>query len=415
LNKRILDSDVQEYISSHLAADVHKIAMAKSPFPDVSSAELAGQIAAKNKCAKKLPTWFQQEGIYYPALLSVEQCSSETTASYKSSLALSGPLIDLTGGFGVDSHYFAKTTTAVTHCEINSELSAIAAHNASIFEQHNIHFLSVDGLQYLSSADQNFDTIYIDPARRSNSGKVFMLKDCTPDVVTNLDLMLSKTKRIIIKTAPLLDITAGLKDLRNVSEIHIVSVRNEVKELLWIIDKEKPAEQKVKITAVTLNDATKQFSFYRNQNGDIAGENSNDQSSKEPATEQSKDTSAAQISIGAYLYEPDAALMKSGAFDVIADRYKLQKLDQQTQLYFSKNINTSFPGRIFKINNFLSATTLKKQKDLTGNVIVRNYPDKAENLVRKYKIKPDREKFLIFTQGKSEGLLIIDSDIIQHY
>jgi hypothetical protein len=241
-----------------------------------------------------------------------------------------------------------------------------------------------------------------------------MLKDCTPDVVGNLDLMLSKTKRIIIKTAPLLDITAGLKDLRNVSEIHIVSVRNEVKELLWIIDKEKPAEQKVKITAVTLNEATKQFSFYRNENGDIAGENSNDQS-KEPATEQTKDTSTTQISIGAYLYEPDAALMKSGAFDLIADRYRLRKLDQQTQLYFSENINASFPGRIFKISNFLSAAILKKQKDLMGNVIVRNYPDKAENLVRKYKIKPDREKFLIFTQGKSEGLLIIDSEIIQHY
>jgi hypothetical protein len=414
LNKRILDSDVQEYINSHLAADVHKIAMGKSPFPDVSAADLAGQIAAKNKCVKKLPSWFHQAGTYYPALLSVEQCSSEATAQYKSGLALAGPLIDLTGGFGVDSHYFAKTTTAVTHCEINAELSAIAAHNASIFEQHNIHFLTVDGLQYLGSADLNFDTIYIDPARRSNSGKVFMLKDCTPDVVGNLDLMLSKTKRIIIKTAPLLDITAGLKDLRNVSEIHIVSVRNEVKELLWIIDKEKPAEQKVKITAVTLNEATKQFSFYRNENGDIAGENSNDQS-KEPATEQTKDTSTTQISIGAYLYEPDAALMKSGAFDLIADRYRLRKLDQQTQLYFSENINASFPGRIFKISNFLSAAILKKQKDLMGNVIVRNYPDKAENLVRKYKIKPDREKFLIFTQGKSEGLLIIDSEIIQHY
>lgn len=414
MNKRILDSDVQEYINSHLAADVHKIAMGKSPFPGVSAADLAGQIAAKHKCVKKLPSWFHQAGIYYPALLSVEQCSSEATAQYKSGLALAGPLIDLTGGFGVDSHYFAKTTTAVTHCEINAELSAIAAHNASIFEQHNIHFLTVEGLQYLGSANQNFDTIYIDPARRSNSGKVFMLKDCTPDVVGNLNLMLSKTKRIIIKTAPLLDITAGLKDLRNVSEIHIVSVRNEVKELLWIINKEKPAEQKVKITAVTLNEATKQFSFYRNENGDIAGENSNDQS-KEPATGQTKDTSTTQISIGAYLYEPDAALMKSGAFDLIADRYRLQKLDQQTQLYFSENINTSFPGRIFKINNFLSAAILKKQKDLMGNVIVRNYPDKAENLVRKYKIKPDREKFLIFTQGKSEGLLIIDSEIIQHY
>lgn len=415
MNKRILDSDVQDYISSHLAADVHKIAMAKSPFPDVSAAELAGQIAAKNKCTKKLPNWFQQKGVYYPALLSVEQCSSETTAQYKSTLALHGPLIDLTGGFGVDSHYFAKVANSVTHCEISEELSAIAAHNAGIFGQENMQFLSVDGLEYLAKTDKSFDTIYVDPARRGSSGKVFMLTDCTPDVVSHLDLMLSKTKRIIIKTAPMLDITAGLKELSNVIEIHIVSVRNEVKELLWIIEKDKIADRGVKVVAVTLNDATKQFSFYRNENGDTAGDNSNDQPSKELATERSKENSAAQISPGTYLYEPDAALMKSGAFDLIAERYRLQKLDRQTQLYFSDIINTSFPGRIFRINNFLSATILKKQKDPTGNVIVRNYPDKAENLVKKYKIKPDHKKFVIFTHGKSEGYLIIDAEIIQHY
>jgi hypothetical protein len=399
LNKRILDNDVQEYISSHLTADVHKMAMAKNPFSGITGAELAGQITAKHKCAKKLPTWFQQEGIYYPAPLSVEQCSSEATAAYKSTLALHGPLIDLTGGFGVDSHYFAKIVSTVTHCEINEELSEIAAHNASVFAQANMQFQTADGLEYLAATDKAFDTIYIDPARRSSSGKVFMLKDCTPDVVDNLDLMLSKSKRIIIKTAPLLDLTAGLKELSNVVEIHILSVRNEVKELLWIIEKDKPEDQKVKIFAVTLNDATKQFSFYRNENENtVAG-----------------DSSARKISVDAYLYEPDAALMKSGAFDMIADKYSLTKLDQQTQLYFSERINTTFPGRIFLISNFISAAALKKRKDLTGNVIVRNYPDKAENLVKKYRIKPDREKFLIFTHSRSEGNLIIEAKIIQHY
>jgi hypothetical protein len=415
LNKRVLDSDVQQYISSHLAADVHQIAMAKSPFPDVSAAELAGQIAAKNKCAKKLPSWFQQAGIYYPALLSVEQCSSEATAQYKSGLALAGPLIDLTGGFGVDSHYFTKSASTVTHCEINEELSEIAAHNAGIFRQANTKFLPADGVEYLKTTGQTFDTIYIDPARRSSSGKVFMLKDCTPDVVSNLDLMLSRARRIIIKTAPLLDITAGLKELSNVAEIHILSVRNEVKELLWIIEKDKPADQKIKIVAVTLNDAVKQFNIYRNENGDLTAGDSSATPSKDPATEQSEDASTPEISTGAYLYEPDAALMKSGAFDLIASKYNLTKLDHQTQLYFSETINTSFPGRIFRINNFISAAALKKQKELTGSVIVRNYPDKAENLVKKYKIRPDREKFLIFTQSQSRGHLIIQAEIIQHY
>lgn len=398
---------MQDYISSHLADDVHKIAMTKSPFPDVSAAELAGQIAAKNKCEKKLPGWFQQKDIYYPALLPVEQCSSEITAQYKSGLSLGGALIDLTGGFGVDSHYFSKVANAVTHCEISEGLSEIAAHNAAVFGQANMQFLQGDGLEYLAASDKTFDTIYIDPARRSSSGKVFMLKDCNPDVVSNLGLMLSKARRIIIKTAPLLDITAGLKELVNVAEVHIVSVKNEVKELLWIVEKDKTGNQHVRIVAVTLNDSTKQFISYRTENGDVIEAN--------PAIAQTPDLPGQKISSSAYLYEPDAALMKSGAFELIAERYKLQKLDRQTQLYFSDSINTSFPGRIFQINSFLSATIIKKQKELSGNVIVRNYPGKAEHLVKKYKIKPDRKKFIIFTHGKSEGHLIIDAEIIQHY
>lgn len=395
MNKRILDSEVQNYINSHLAADVHKIAMAKSPFTDVSAGELANQIAAKNKCVKKLPAWFSHKDIYYPPLLSIEQCSSEITAQYKSGLAKGDKLIDLTGGFGVDSYYFAKGMTSVTHCEISEELSEIAAHNAKVLAQGNIKFIASNGLKYLQATDETFDTIYIDPARRSTTGKVFMLKDCTPDVVSNLDLMLSKTRQIIIKTAPLLDITAGLKELHNVSEIHIVSVRNECKELLWLIDKDKPATQELKITAVTLNETIKEFSFYKEE-------------ADEPAP-------LAETGLGAYLYEPDAALLKSGAFSLIAIKYKLKKLHSQTQLYTSAVVNADFPGRIFKISAVISTAELKKQKDQVGNVIVRNYPDKVENLAKKYKIKPDNQKFLIFTQSKAEGNIIIQAEILQHY
>lgn len=394
MNKHILDQPVQEYIDQHLNDDVHKIAMGKNPFESVEAKELANQIAAKNKSQRKLPTWFGTAGVYYPHLLSIEQCSSEITAQYKASLAIGNRLMDLTGGFGVDSLYFAKKIAKVTHCEINAELSAIAAHNAGTLGQKNITFLAGDGIAWLQDTNSFFDTIYIDPARRSNSGKVFMLKDCTPNVVEHLDLLLSRSKRVIIKTAPLLDLTAGLKELKNVVEIHIVSTKNEVKELIWVLEKDAPTL--VKINCVTLNGQEKHFNFLKDQ-------------------EEQTEPKILAGPLLTYLYEPDAALLKSGAFNLIAKNYGLTKLDTQTQLYTSDVFNNLFPGRIFKINRLITSGELKKEKQLTGNVIVRNYRDKAENLVKKYKIKPDQHRFIIFTQSKVEGYLIIDSTIEQYY
>ncbi|MFC3559159.1 THUMP-like domain-containing protein [Pedobacter jamesrossensis] len=393
MNRKILDKAVQDYISSHLNADVNQIALSKSPFADVSSAELANQISAKKKSQKKLPTWFNTDGIYYPPTLSIEQTSSEITAKYKSGLVEGENLIDLTGGFGVDSYYFSKTVSQVTHCEINVELSEIANINAKALKVKNITFEAKDGLELLKNKD-SFDTIYIDPARRATKGKVFMLKDCTPNVVGNLDILLEKSNRIIIKTAPLLDLTAGLQELKFVSEIHVVSIKNECKELLWII--EKGFSKELKITAATINDETKLFSFSKSELN-------------------CSPTLAKEINNFSYLYEPDAALLKSGAFNLIGNRYNLEKLHNQTQLYVSDNKETRFPGRIFKINEILSSSDLKKQKFLVGNVVVRNYPAKAEELTKKFKIKSDDTKFLIFTKNSKEENIVINAEIIQHY
>lgn len=391
MNTNILASEVQDYINAHLNSDVNQIALAKSKFENVSSAELANQITAKKKSEKKLPTWFKTGDIYYPLSLSIEQTSSETTAAYKAKLARGNNLIDITGGFGIDSYYFAQRVKQVTHCEINEDLSEIAAYNASLLKQDNIDFKSADGIEFLKETPVLFDTIYIDPARRAMRGKVFMLKDCTPDVVSNLDLLLQKSQRIIIKTAPLLDLTAGLSELKNVSEIHIVSVKNECKELLWVIEQNFSGEPD--IIAVCLNDDEKHFSFRKSENESISFVD--------------------DLNNFKYLYEPDAALLKSGAFNLIASRYQLNKLHPQTQLYASNSINKNFPGRIFEIEEILS--NLKKEVDLTGNVIVRNYPAKPEDLVKKFKIKPAKDNFLIFTKLAQGHNIIIRANIIQYY
>jgi 16S rRNA G966 N2-methylase RsmD len=395
MNNKLLAKAVQEYISANLNADVNQIALAKSPFEGITAAELATQITAKKKSEKKLPTWFNTSDIYYPPVLSIEQTSSEITAKYKSKLAKGNTLIDITGGFGIDSYYFSKSVKAVTHCEINPELSAIAKHNAQALQATNIEFKAEDGIAYAMASDTSFGTIYVDPARRAEKGKVFMLKDCTPDIASNLDTLLEKSSRIIIKTAPLLDISAGLSELKQVSEIHIVSVKNECKELLWIIDKDYKGD--TKIIAVTLNNGIeKDFSFYRSaSNGSIQFIN--------------------DLTTGDYLYEPDAALLKSGAFNLIGTTYNLLKLHPQTQLFSSAMVNKDFPGRIFKIEAVLTTAALKKQENLKGNVIVRNYPAKPEDLVKKYKIKADQNQFLIFTKVGNGENIVVKASIIQYY
>jgi len=395
MNNKILAKAVQDYINANLNADVNQIALAKSPFEGVSSAELATQITAKKKSEKKLPTWFHTENIYYPPVLSIEQTSSEITAKYKSKLAIGDTLIDITGGFGIDSYYFSQKVKNVIHCEINEELSAIAQHNALALYATNIEFKAEDGIADIKTSETIFDTIYVDPARRAEKGKVFMLKDCTPDVAGNLDLLLEKSSRIIIKTAPLLDISAGLSELKQVSEIHILSVKNECKELLWVID--KGYENDTKIKAVTLNNGIeKDFSFYRSSsNASVHFTN--------------------HLNIGEYLYEPDAALLKSGAFNLIGTTYGLLKLHPQTQLFSADGVKIDFPGRIFKIESILNTGELKKEVNLKGNVIVRNYPAKPEDLVKKYKIKADQNQFLIFTKITNGENVILKASIIQYY
>lgn len=393
MNKAILQPQVQDFLFEHSSLDVNHVALSKSSFPDISGQELSVQLASRKKAEKKLPDWFKTKGVYYPPLLSMEQCSSQTTAEFKATLVEGGSLIDLTGGFGVDCYYFAKKFNTVTHCEYNADLSAIAAANADPLAEKNIQFINGDGIEYLKNSNAQFDCIYLDPARRSAGSKVFQLKDCSPDVVEHLDLLLSKSNQVMIKTAPLLDISAGLKELENVAEVHIISVKNECKELIWILKRDFQGIPE--IIAHTINGQVKHFSFRRGEEKIIASED-------EPIQ-------------GNYLYEPDVALLKSGAFQLIAERYSLYRIHPQTQLYHSAEFQSQFPGRIFQIDSIKTAGELKKEKGLKGNVIVRNYPDKAAALVTKYRIQPEDNIFYLFTQSTKKGKLIIKAKIIQHY
>ena len=383
----ILDIEIQEFIDKNLEVPISKLALQKNPFPTIEWITILNQIEAKAKSKDKLPTWFNTKNIIYPSKISVEQTSSEKTATYKSTLVSGQNLIDLTGGFGVDDYYFAKKITAVTHCEINPVLSTLVKHNFEQLNTDNISCYAGDSLDTLTSLNTKWDWIYIDPSRRNDAkGKVFMLKDCLPNIPDNLDYYFKKSNAILIKTAPLLDLSAGLSELKHVKKIHVVAVENEVKELLWELHGDYLGETIIK-TVNILKDKTDFFEFVFNKQGVIPSY----------ALPQK------------YLYEPNSAIMKSGGFDEIAVFFSLNKLHKHSHLYTSQE-KIDFPGRIFEIQNCFSYSKSEMKDFLSNtkaNITTRNFPDTVETIRKKWKIKEGGNSYCFFTTDENNNKIVL--------
>lgn len=397
MNPLVLHKEVQDFITekSTSSTDLSTLILSGSPFEGISAKELAQQIQGKRKAKAKLPTWYTKNSIYYPPTLNLEQTSSETTASYKSTLVSGSTLIDLTGGFGIDDYFFAKKVQQVIHCELHAPLSEIAEHNFTILEQKNITTVVGNGLDILKE-QTTVDWIYVDPSRRHDSkGKVFFLEDCLPNIPANLDLLFSKSKNILLKTSPLLDLQIGINALQNVKEIHIVAVGNEVKELLWILDKSFVGD--VKITTVNiLKTEQEEFSFLL----------------KDEA-EQFPDLGAPMQ----YLYEPNAAILKSGGFISVGTTYDVKKLHIHSHLYTS-NLKIDFPGRRFEIQAVYpyQKKIIAKTGITKANITTRNFPESVATLRKKLKIKDGGNTYLFFTTDSDQKKKVIvckKSDILE--
>ena len=391
MNKSILDGEVQKFINYNLQVDIPTLSLKKSPFPLVSSKELAEQIDSKKRCELKLPRWFNAKDIYYPPKLAIEQASSEITAKYKAELIQGDQIIDLTGGMGVDTLFFASKAKSVTHCEINQELSKIAEYNSKILGV-NIHFVHINGLEYLINSNKIFSTIYIDPSRRISAKKVFMLKDCEPDIISNLQLLRDHSSRILIKTAPLLDIQSAIKELKQVSRIHVVSIKNECKELLIIIDKEQETDDPL-ITCALLGDDEKKYCFKLSEE-------------KEFQIHQYSEPLE-------YIYEPDAALLKAGCFKLITRDFNIKKIHQHTHLYTSTELLDSFPGRTFilkKAGDY--GTFIKENQVKKANIICRNFGLSPEEIKKKIKINDGGNEYLLFCTGPKNERLVLNCERI---
>lgn len=383
----LLRPDVQAFIKKKDASSLHTLVLKGSPFPEISIQDIAQQVQGRSKVKLKIPEWYTTDNLLYPPKLNLEQTSSEITALYKTSLIGSGHLLDATGGLGVDSYYFSKKVTKVTHVEFNEDLSAIAAHNFEILKATNIDTICEDAITYLNNSNDHYETIYIDPARRSDTkGKVFFLEDCTPDITTHLDLLLSKCDHLWIKTAPMLDISSGLRSLRNVAEVHVIAVKNEVKELLWHLTATE-TNKDVQIQAINLSTP------HSPQRFDM---------------EEMRQSQATYGLPQEYLYEPNAALLKAGAFQWISAAFSLDKLQEHTHLY-TGNEYQEFPGRCFKIIK-IRPYSKKLKKELTikkAHITTRNFRQSVATLRKELKISDGGNVYLFFTTQMDEKAVVL--------
>ena len=384
---QLLNPEIQTYINSQLGIDISKLALQKNPFPNVNWISILNQIAVKSKAKDKLPTYHSTDNIVYPSKISIEQTSSEITALYKSEIVFGEKLIDLTGGFGVDCLFFSKKIKKVIHCEIDDQLSAIVDYNFKQFKIENVTCIAGDSFEILSNHNDKLDWIYIDPSRRNDlKGKVFMLKDCKPNVPELLSFYFSKADNILIKTAPILDISAGLSELTNVKRIHIIAIENEVKELLWELQNDFIINPKIKTINIS-NYNREIFEFELNSNEDL------------PLLELPKN----------YLYEPNSAIMKSGGFDEIGIYYKLGKLHSHSHLYTSEE-RIDFPGRIFKIEKVFPYSKKEMKTNLENtkaNITTRNFPDSVEEIRKKWKIKDGGSIYCFFTTDLNNNKIVL--------
>jgi 16S rRNA G966 N2-methylase RsmD len=388
----LLQPEVQKFILEHEQDDEKKLVLQHRTIHGVFTSLIAEQISGRRKAKIKLPLYYKSQNIIYPPGLNLEQSSSEETAAFKakilSSILVADKIIaDMTGGFGIDSLFLSHLFKKVLYVEPNDSLLSVARHNHEAFQVKNIEYHNNTAEEFLQSYVRKFDCAFIDPSRRNKSSqKVFKLSDCEPDVPNLLSTIFQKADCVLIKTSPLLDIQQGIKELKHVEKVWIISVDNECKELLFFCRNGFKGEPH--IAAVNLQEGHDEFEF------SLTEEKSTSSKFSDPLT---------------YLYEPNTSILKAGAFKLIGEKFSLFKLHPSTHLYTSKELDQDFPGRIFKIIRTVKpdAKILKETfPEGKANVITRNYPLTAEELKKKTKLKDGGELYLIGFSGQVEKYLV---------
>ena len=386
-----ISSETLRFIEENALADVRSLALQAKKYPQVDMAMAVVQIAGRQIAEAKVPSWYHTEGLLYPKHLSMEQCSSEATAIYKAGLVEGDSFADLTGGFGIDCSFLSRKFKQADYVERQAELCELAKHNFPLLGL-SIGVHNEDGVEYLKQM-QPVDCLFLDPARRDgHGGKTVAIADCEPDVSTLEDLLVEKAKKVMVKLSPMLDLSLALKHLKYVREVHIVSVNNECKELLLILQKES-ASLDITIHCEHIVNASEHQSF--------------------SFTQEQERTSDCPLAteVGAYLYEPNASILKAGAYRSLTQTYACNKLHASSHLYTSELFIEDFPGRRFKVEAVSGFGKKELKEFLQGmekaNLTIRNFPSSVADLRKRLKLKEGGEDYVFATTLADESKVMI--------
>jgi len=376
-----LPAAARQYVADHLHEDPVQLALQARRFPGLPVPDLVRQIQARQKARTKLPDWANNPDLIFPPALSVEQASSARTAAFKASLVSGEKLADLTGGFGVDTSYFARQVSEVHYVERDPALVAVVRYNLEQLGQTNIVFNAADAVSFLRNTDQSFDWLYLDPARRDTAArKIYRLHDCEPDVLRIMPLLLHKSQHVLLKTSPMLDIEQALVELKHVRRVWVVAVDNECKEVLYELGPE-PAVDPERLTVNLLRNGQQQ-EFRLNK--------------AREARAVSRFAEPRQ-----YLYEPNVAILKAGGFRSIGNAFEMFKLHQHSHLYTSDVLRPEFPGRIFRIvaTERYSGDALRPHlgPEARAHVTTRNFPDSVAEFRARTGVREGGELYLFAT------------------
>lgn len=394
----MINSETKQFILDHEFDDLRQLALQASKYPNINLKKALDQIKGRQIAKNKIPSWYLCNDIVYPHHLSMEQCSSEKTAQYKASLCKGKILIDLTGGLGVDLYFMSKHFEKVIYIETKPELVELAKHNFGALNQKNIECIKDDAIQYLESYKKKADTIFIDPARRSNSGrKTVLIEDCTPNLLDIDEMLNSKANQVIIKLSPMLDITQATQHLSKIADIHILSVNNECKELLFV-KRISAKEAQIHCINIRSNDQKETFTFTKKQE-----ENTNITYTEH---------------LQKYLYEPNSSVMKAGAYKSISSCFSVKKLHANSHLYTSDELIPLFPGRIFLIKDIFTGNKREINSHLKiikqANISTRNYPFSVEEIRKQTKLQDGGSEYIFATTLANEKKILILCDKLQH-
>ena len=376
------NKEVEKFINANLQTDLHSLLLKKSPFAEVSMREIVQQIKGKKVAQKKFP-FLLKEGIVFPPNLNLEQASSQSTAEFKAQNLKGKKFLDLTSGFGIDAYFLSKNFDEITLIEQNTELLEIVKHNWGILER-KANFINENLENFLANNQEQFDVIYLDPARRDDhKNKKFLLEDLSPNLLEIQEKLIKICDQIIIKLSPLIDISYLISVLKNIFKIEIIAVKNEVKELLVFMNSKFESEN-VEISCINLESDDVVFSF-----------NFNDE----------KERNAMFSEPQKFLYIPSNAVLKSGGFNSLSEKFSLKKLHPNSHFYTNDERLEGFSGRVLEIE-IVDSKTIKKGDQF--NIISKNYPLTPEEIKKKYKISDGGNSYLIFTQTQ-KGKIILKS------